>query len=242
MGAVHEVKGYFLRCFAGWFNTAKSAIKMCKLALNATGPTSSTLPLPRSSILAPRFSIITPHSSDHVLSSVRGPRIVNCRRIHLPTGVANVAAVGRPAFKHFMANCNFHINLRCTLYCGLVHVRKRPRLCPLILSATAAYNFVYNYIEIKSKVKLQLQLQQQMQQQMQMQPATKFPAAFSGKSRKNFPPAGDTYLISSTYSVRHRCTVSVNVPPWVTATVPMHLSVLATFRGLVANWLSSNIH
>lgn len=170
------------------------------------------------------------------------------------------AAVGRPAFiVHFMANCNFHFNLRCTAvrqskpvhahaYC---HAHSQSHLSALGSTSTvAAYNFVYNYIEIKSKT----------------QAATAAVAASAvgccstscsscscicWQSGKNFPPAGDTYLISSTWSDSNRCHVLHNVRVCVSVSVCVcdsvtrdgaHDNLNFLTASPAANWPACNIH
>lgn len=55
---------------------------------------------------------------------------------------------GRPVFIYFMANCNFHFNLRRSVAQTEASLRR------LLLSAAAAYNFVYNYIDSKGKTQV----------------------------------------------------------------------------------------
>lgn len=106
---------------------------------------------------------------DYRLSLVRGfvcqlchpVTLSPCRLWSAESLVASAA--GRPAFiVHFMANCNFHFNLRCTAVEGkpaehtlLCYAHSVSRLSLISrlgsTSTVAAYNFVYNYIEIKSK-------------------------------------------------------------------------------------------
>lgn len=111
--------------------------------------------------------------TDYRLSLVRGfvcqlchpVTLSPCRLWSVESLVASdaAAAAGRPAFiVHFMANCNFHFNLRCTAVEGkpaehtlLCNARSESRVSLISrlgsTSTAAAYNFVYNYIEIKSK-------------------------------------------------------------------------------------------
>lgn len=147
-----------------------------------------------------------------------------CAAVCVECLVASAAATGRPAFiVHFMANCNFHFNLRCTAVRQSkpvhAHAHSQSHLSALGSTSTvAAYNFVYNYIEIKSKT----------------QAATAAVAASAvgccstscsscscicWQSGKNFPPAGDTYLISSTWSDSNRCHVLHNVRVCVSVSV-----------------------
>lgn len=177
--------------------------------------------------------------TQHWLSFARVSWLVNCRLFHLIQMLQLLQLlVDLHSYIswHFMANCNFHFNLRCTAVwtrSGYAHDHA-PFSCPLILSTAAAYNFVYNYIEIKSKT--------QVATATATATATaNLPHTISScKSRKNFPPAGDTYLISSTYSANQRFVafVFVNVPLpqllpllHLPLNLPLTLCVPATFWG-----------
>lgn len=146
---------------------------MCKLALNATlGLTYQHSPPPPPSHLLMAVTTLrlrndcrlhrlpTVTRSWFRLSTVSPCHLVAlspCRLWSVESLVASdaAAAAGRPAFiVHFMANCNFHFNLRCTAVEGkpaehtlLCNARSESRVSLISrlgsTSTAAAYNFVY---------------------------------------------------------------------------------------------------
>jgi len=132
---------------------AKSAIKMCKLALNATGHNTSPNP---SHLLTSHFSYFTPN----VIRSW----FVACQMSTLSL-ICQLLLLLLLQMLQLLVDLHSYISWQIaisTLISAVLRFRPgqaTPHIrhptsdipCPLILSTVAAYNFVYNYIEIKSK-------------------------------------------------------------------------------------------